>query len=122
MKIIIFPFLLFIIAFSFTTPTAHAADPKKIILVAGKPSHGPGEHEFNAGVLLLKGCLDKFPGVEVTAFTTGWPADPNAFSGADAIVLYMDGGDNHPAIQDDHLAQLSAALKHGAGLACLHYA
>src|SRR5438034_6550892 len=37
-----------------------AAD-KKIVLIAGPPSHGPGEHEFNAGVLLLKKCLDGVP-------------------------------------------------------------
>jgi type 1 glutamine amidotransferase len=99
----------------------HAAD-KKIVLVAGKPSHGPGEHEFNSGVLLLKSCLDKVDGLRVFAFTNGWPQDPDAFKGADAIVLYMDGGDNHPAIQDGHLAQLGDAIRHGAGLACLHYA
>ena len=23
---------------------------KKLVIIAGKPSHGPGEHEFNAGV------------------------------------------------------------------------
>ena len=90
--------------------------------MAGTPSHGPGEHEFNAGVLLLKGCLDKIPGVEAVAITNGWPKNANAFEGADAIVLYMDGGDNHPAIQGNRLTQLNEALKHGAGLACLHYA
>ena len=25
----------------------------KIVLIAGRPSHGPGEHEFNAGTKLL---------------------------------------------------------------------
>ena len=122
MKIVKFLAVLPIAISLFTPPNADAADKKKIVLVAGKPSHGPGEHEFNAGVLLLKSCLDHFPGVEVVAFTNGWPTTANAFTGADAIVLYMDGGDNHPAVQDDHLAQLNAALKHGAGLACLHYA
>ena len=38
-------------------PTALlAADPpakKSIVMIAGKPSHGPGQHEHNAGVLLL---------------------------------------------------------------------
>src|ERR1051325_1776749 len=34
---------------------------KKVVLVAGKPSHGIGEHEFNAGSLLLQKCLDKLP-------------------------------------------------------------
>lgn len=98
------------------------AENKKIVLVAGTPSHGPGAHEFNAGVLLLKSCLDKVPGLEVTAYTNGWPKDPNAFTGADAVVLYMDGGPNHPAIQDDRLEQLQKVMKTGAGLACLHYA
>ena len=98
------------------------AENKKIVLVAGKPSHGPGEHEFNAGVLLLKQCLDKVPGLETVAYTNGWPADRNAFAGADAIVLYMDGGDGHPAIQDQRLEQLHKEMKRGAGLACLHYA
>jgi type 1 glutamine amidotransferase len=108
---------LFVIA-----PAAQAASHKKIVLVAGKPSHGPGEHEFNAGVLLLKKCLDQVPGLDVVAITNGWPTDPNIFDGANAIVLYMDGGNGHPAIQDDHLTQLAKALQAGAGLACLHYA
>src|SRR5262245_12559439 len=33
-----------------------AAD-KKVLLIAGHPSHGPGFHEHNAGVLLLQKCL-----------------------------------------------------------------
>jgi len=101
---------------------AGAADVKKIVLIAGQPSHGPGEHEFRAGVLLLKAGLDKVPGVEATVITNGWPADSGALAGADAIVLYMDGGDGHPAIQENHLAQLKEAMKRGAGLVCLHYA
>src|ERR1700722_19836937 len=99
-----------------------AEDKKKIVLVAGRPSHGPGAHEFNAGVLLLKKCLDKVPGIEAVTYLNGWPKETNAFDGAAAIVLYMDGGDNHPAIQENHLDQLHEALKGGAGLACVHYA
>jgi type 1 glutamine amidotransferase len=99
-----------------------ADDRKRVVVVAGTPSHGPGRHEYNAGALLLKKCLDTVPGLETVVFTNGWPAQTNAFDGADAIVLYMDGGDRHPAIQNDHLAQLAAAMKRGAGLACLHYA
>jgi type 1 glutamine amidotransferase len=103
-------------------PNSRADEKKRIVLVAGAPSHGPGQHEYNAGVLLLKKCLDAVAGLETVAFTNGWPAQTNAFDGADAIVLYMDGGDRHPAIQGNHLAQLAAAMKRGAGLACLHYA
>jgi type 1 glutamine amidotransferase len=99
-----------------------AADQKKIVLVAGPPSHGPGAHEFRAGCLLLKQCLDKVPGIDSVVYTNGWPKDANAFDGADAIVLYMDGAGGHPAIQDDHLSQLDAAMKRGTGLACIHFA
>ncbi len=28
-----------------------------VLFLAGKPSHGPGEHEHNAGVKLLAKCL-----------------------------------------------------------------
>jgi len=106
------------VAVSFPT---FAAD-KKIVLVAGKPSHGPGFHEHRAGVLLLKKCLDQIPGVKSQVHTNGWPEDPEAFDGADAIVLYMDGGEAHPALQENRLQRLEALMKRGVGLACLHYA
>src|SRR5262249_47370497 len=109
-------------ALMLATLAAHAEDKKKIVFVAGTPSHGPAQHEHNAGSLLLKKCLDKVPGIETVAYTNGWPKDPNAFDGAAAIVLYMDGGPGHLAIQDNHLQQLNEAMKRGAGLACLHYA
>src|SRR5207248_11726555 len=81
---------------------ARAAD-KKIVLVAGHPSHGPGEHEFNAGVQLLHHCLEKVPGVTSTFYLNGWPNDPHAFDGAATILFFMDGGSGHPIIQNDHL-------------------
>jgi type 1 glutamine amidotransferase len=95
---------------------------KKIALVAGKPSHGPGAHEFNAGVLLLKKCLDQVPGIQATAYHNGWPTTPGAFDNADSILFYMDGGDNHPIIQADHLKIVGDLMKKGVGLACVHYA
>ncbi len=102
--------------------SAEAQGKKKIVLVAGTPSHGPGEHEHNAGVLLLKKCLDALPNIDAVAFTNGWPKTENPFAGAAAIVLYSDGGPGHMALQKGHLAQLDEALQRGAGLACLHYA
>ena len=36
---------------------AIAADKKNILMIAGKPSHGPAQHEHNAGVLLFEKCL-----------------------------------------------------------------
>jgi hypothetical protein len=50
---------------------AYAASPAKIVLVAGKPSHGPGEHEFNAGTILLDKCLRQTKGIETTIVKGG---------------------------------------------------
>jgi type 1 glutamine amidotransferase len=108
--------LLFFVGFS-----ASAAE-KKILLIAGKPSHGPGAHEHNAGVLLLKKCLDNVPGVKTDACLNGWPEDGDAFDGVDAVVLYMDGGEKHPLLQGDRLQKMNSLMEKGVGLACLHYA
>ena len=43
--------------------TLAAAPSQKLVMLAGKPSHPPLQHEFNAGVLLLEKCLAKFPTV-----------------------------------------------------------
>src|SRR6185312_3287638 len=81
---------------------ARAAD-KKIVLVAGRPSHGPGEHEHRAGCLLFEKCLNKIPGIQAVVVTNGWPKDESVFDSAAAILFYADGGGGHPAIQDDRL-------------------
>lgn len=98
------------------------AGMKKVVLVAGRASHGKGEHEFQAGVRLLKKCLDQFPGVIAAQYFNGWPADPSAFDNADAVFFYMDGGDGHPVIQGDHLIQINKLAKQGVGIGCAHYA
>ena len=102
--------------------SASAAD-KKIVFIAGHPSHGPGEHEHRAGCLLLQSCLDKVPGVTSQVYSNGWPQDPAAaFAGAATIVIYSDGGGGHPALQGNHLETLGALMKQGVGFVCLHYA
>jgi len=101
---------------------ALGAPPAKVMLVAGKPSHPPGEHEFNAGTMLLAKCLRQNPGVDAVVVKGGWPEDESVFDGASSIVLYMDGGDGHPLLADDRLAKLGKLMKSGVGLACLHYA
>jgi hypothetical protein len=102
-------------------PAAFCAD-KKIVFVAGPPSHGPGEHEYRAGCLLLQKCLRGVPGLQTVVYSNGWPAEAGTFDGADAIVLSMSGGADHPALQDEHLRQLGALMDKGAGLACIHWA
>ncbi|NBQ24926.1 MAG: hypothetical protein EBU26_11830, partial [Verrucomicrobia bacterium] len=63
--------------------TSLLAQDKQIILLAGKPSHGPGDHEFNAGCLLLQKCLANVPGVQVQVHSMGWPKDESVLEHAD---------------------------------------
>jgi hypothetical protein len=99
-----------------------AQNRKKIVLVAGKQSHGPGDHEFNAGVQLLDRCLEGEKSVLSAFYLNGWPSDPTAFDNADAILFYMDGGAGHPVIQENHISVLDALAKKGVGLGFAHYA
>ena len=103
------------------TFTSLGAD-KRIVLIAGKASHGPGEHEFRAGCLLLHKCLEQSPGISSVVYSNGWPTDATAFDGADAILIYADGGAGHPALQMDHAKVLGELVRKGVGLGCAHYA
>jgi type 1 glutamine amidotransferase len=101
---------------------AQAAD-KKIVFIAGNPSHGPGEHEHRAGCLLLQSCLQHVPGVTTAVYSNGWPADADtALADAAAIIIYCDGGGGHPLLKDSRLQTIGDLMKKGVGLACLHYA
>jgi type 1 glutamine amidotransferase len=102
--------------------TARAADTAKVVLIAGRPSHGHGEHEFNAGCKLLAKCLAQVPGVEPVVVTGGWPKDESVFDGARTLVFFMDGGRDHPMIQKDRLETIQKLVDKGVGLVCLHYA
>jgi type 1 glutamine amidotransferase len=107
-----------------------AAD-KKLVLIAGRPSHGPGEHEHRAGCLLLQKCLAKFPGLQTVVYENGWPTmqkegktvdNDAALADADAIVFYSDGEGKHPALAGDHLELIKTLVQRGVGIGCIHYA
>ena len=101
---------------------AASAPAAKIVLVAGKPSHGPGDHEHNAGILLLEKCLRQNPGVETVVVKGGWPEDESVFDNATTLVFYMDGGGGNTLIQHGRLARLGKLMDKGVGLVLLHYA
>ncbi len=105
-----------------TTSSSTAAAPKKIIFIAGNPSHGPLQHEHRAGCLLLQKCLQNYPGVVSEVYSNGWPTDEKVFEGAAAVVVYSDGGGGHPLLQGDHLKTIGELMKKGVGLGCIHYA
>jgi hypothetical protein len=108
---------------------ARTAD-KRIVLIAGKPSHPPGMHEFRAGTLLMQKALASVPGITVQVYDMGWPSktvdgarveDSAALDNADAVLIYADGGKGHPAIQGDHTKVLDALAARGVGLGFAHY-
>jgi hypothetical protein len=103
---------------------------KRIVLIAGKPSHPPGMHEFRAGSLLMQKALTGFPGITVQVYDGGWPSkmvdgarveDSAALDNADAVLIYADGGRGNPAIQADHMKVLDALAAKGVGLGFAHY-
>jgi hypothetical protein len=111
------------------TGALQAAD-KQVVLIAGRPSHPPGMHEFRAGMLLFQKCLAEVPGLQVRVYSNGWPTkvegekkvdDNAALDGADAVIIYADGGGGHPAIQPGRMAVFDRLAKAGVGLGFAHY-
>lgn len=96
---------------------------RKLVLMAGKPSHPPRMHEFKAGVQLLAKCLADVPGVKVEVLLNGWPQEEKVFEDADAVVFYMDGGPKHEVVQDEgkRMAIVDGWAKKGVGLGFMHY-
>ena len=110
--------------------TSTPAAPKRIVLIAGKPSHPPGMHEFRAGCLLLQKSLAGYPGVVVDVYSNGWPVkqvdgawvdDSAKLEGAAAIVIYADGGGGHPAIKPERMQWLGRLAIQGVVLGFAHY-
>ncbi|MEX2639038.1 MAG: ThuA domain-containing protein [Balneolales bacterium] len=98
-----------------------ADEPKRLVLVAGKASHSTGTHEHRAGVLLMQRCLAGVEELEVNTVFEGWPADKTLFDSADAILMFMDGGGNHPAVQQNRLELLQKYINEGTGFGAMHY-
>lgn len=112
---------LLVLALACGAPFALAAADKKILLIAGKPSHPPGMHEFRAGMMLLQQCLAGVPGVKTEVHINGWPASDAAFEGAAAVIIYCDGGAKHPVLEGNRKALLDGLARKGVGLGFMHY-
>ncbi len=111
-------------------PGLHADDktPKKIVLVAGAKSHGPGEHEYEKGARLLKQCLDASPnlhGYTTEVVTDGWPADEKVFDDAATVLFYCDGSDRDeqadPLLRGKRLETIRKLMDRGVGVVAVHY-
>ena len=89
--------------------------PLKILLVAGKKDHGPGEHDYPAWLSVWSELLAAAPGITIDT-AMEWPL-PEQIAAADSIVFYQKGQWNDERAQaiDSHLAK-------GRGLVYIHWA
>ena len=94
----------------------------KVVLIAGKDSHGTNAHNWGEGVDLLSNALTKESGlnIETAIHKGGWPTDPSIFKNADTVVILSDGGGRHPINQN--LKEFDLLADKGVGLVCVHYA
>jgi type 1 glutamine amidotransferase len=99
---------------------ASAAEPRRILLVAGGDSHGYGAHEHGAGFRLLAELLNaNVPGLQATV-AESWPQDSTLLARADALAFYGDGGAG--SLVSSHLDELRRQVARGAGVALFHWA
>lgn len=106
----------FVIACALLSTQGQAAN--KIVFLAGGRSHGPGEHEFRAGSMLLAKALNE-SGLDIQAeVVSGWPSDDKILDDAKAIVIYADG----TSVVSKGWEKVDKLAKGGTGLMFMHYA
>lgn len=98
---------------------AIADDTTQILLLAGPRSHASGDHEFNAGCMLLAKALNEQSGLDVKATVIkGWPKDETVFDNVDAIIIYSDA----TKVVEKGWGKTDQLAKKGVGLMFMHYA
>ena len=100
-------------------PACSLSAATDIVFLAGGRSHGPGEHEFNAGCQILAKALNEQSGLDVRArVIQGWPADESVLDTARAVVIYADA----TSVVGKGWAKMDALAKKGVGFLFMHYA
>ncbi len=97
---------------------------RKIAFLAGKPSHGAGNHEWDQVARFMKECLQQATNIEpmqIDVYDNAWPANPGVLDDADAIVFFADGRESHPLAEPDRLAKVRELAKRGTGIMFVHY-
>ena len=105
------------------TSAAETSGPRKLVLIAGPPSHPPLMHEFRAGTILLEKRLQSVPGLVVDRHELGWVKDVATLGDADAVVCFSDGNGRHPVLAGEgRLAKMEELAGRGVGFGCMHFA
>jgi len=109
------------------------AGTKKIVLIAGKKSHGPignGIHDYPWSVKLIKVMLDNSnvaEQVRVEYHLDGWPRDEKTLDDADAIMIISDGRDGDLFEEAPHFSSaahrqvIARQMRRGCGFLTFHF-
>ncbi len=105
------------------------SETKKVLFLAGVPSHKKGEHEYRAGSILLAKALNKSGlDIEAKVHWYGWPKDENIFEDVDVCVVYADQGGarsnkkkGYQGFTEKNYAFLNQKVKQGMGIMFIHY-
>jgi len=94
-------------------------DTKKVLFIAGRPSHSHGQHEHRAGSMLLANALNKANiNIEAQVHWYGWPKDESIFDKADLTVIYADAGGR---MSEGVQKLLDERVGKGMGIMFIHY-
>ncbi len=93
-----------------------SASPFRLVLVASKQDHGPGQHDYPAWQKKWQRLLSTLPNVQVQ-LAWEWPTQEQ-FNQANVVVMYFWNHDWSAS----RLAQLDAFQERGGGLALIHAA
>ncbi len=117
---LILPLLIAVVLSPIWISAKKEGEKKKVVFVAGNRSHGPGEHEFRAGCMLLAKALNEQSGLPVEAVVVGsdWKKDKSVLEGADTVVIYADGTSGIAGEWEF----LDGLAKRGVGMMFMHYA
>jgi putative heme-binding domain-containing protein len=89
--------------------------PIRVVLVAGRKDHGPGEHDYPAWLTVWGRLLALADETKVTA-ANDWPSQDD-LKQADVLVFYQQGSWTPQRAKD-----IDAYLARGGGLVYIHYA
>lgn len=113
--------------------TASSPAPRKIVLIAGKKSHGPEGnriHDYPWSVRLLKVLFEQSGirnQVRVETHFDGWPKEERTLEDADTVVVISDGRDGDKFEEAPHFrsaertAVMERQIKRGCGFVTFHF-
>jgi len=96
-------------------PTKAATRPLRIVLVAGRKDHGPGEHDYPAWQTVWQQLL-AMADETLVATANDWP-EMDDLNAADVLVFYQQGTWTPERARD-----IDRFLERGGGLVYIHYA